>query len=390
MKLFKCKRVDIIGKSPLDFSPEYQNGEVKSEQLAYEKFNNAIKGIDNNTFEWKHKKLNGEIFDAEITLAKIELEGEKYIQAIIRDISDRKKAEILLKESEEKYRALFFNNVDLLFMHDLENDKPSNFIEFNDTFCNTLGYQKNELLQMNIKDLVENDLHNDLENNIIKLRKGEDVLFETSMIKKNGEKIPLEIHKSIIEINKKSIILGIARDISERKNAEEELQKLATVVKHSGELVNLATLDGKMIFLNEAGEKMLGIHPNQVKKHNIYDVIPKDLHFIVKNKVIPSILNKGYWEGELRYKNIETGDETFVYAFTFKIEDQYTNKPLYLANVSRDITEQKRDRKKLEIAHKELKELNEKLEEKVKDRTKQIQTLLQQKDEFINQLGHDL
>ena len=155
-------------------------------------------------------------------------------------------------------------------------------------------------------------------------------------------------------------------------------------------MVNLATLEGKMIFLNEAGEKMLGIHPNQVKKHMIYDVIPKDLQFMVKKQVVPSIINKGFWEGELRYKNIETNDETYVYALTFLIEDPETNKPLYLANVSRDITDQKRDGIKLEKAHTELKELNEKLEDKVKDRTKQIHDLLQQKDEFINQLGHDL
>jgi signal transduction histidine kinase len=135
---------------------------------------------------------------------------------------------------------------------------------------------------------------------------------------------------------------------------------------------------------------MLGIHPNKVKKHKIYDVIPKDLQIIVKNRVVPSILNKGFWDGELRYKNIETGEETNVYALTFLIKDPDTNKPLYLANVSRDITEQKRDQRKIEKAHNALKELNEKLEDKVKDRTKQIQNLLRQKDEFINQLGHDL
>jgi PAS domain S-box-containing protein len=275
-------------------------------------------------------------------------------------------------------------------MHNLKDDKPSNFIEVNDKFCDTLGYPKEELLKMNIKDLVEKDLHKKLDNNIIKLKHGEDVLFETLIKNKNGEKIPIEIHKSIININENPTVLGIARDISERKIVEEELQKLAAVVKHSGELVNLATLDGKMIFLNEAGEKMLGIHSNQVKKHVIFDVIPNDLQSTVKNQILPSIINEGFWQGELRYKNIETGDETYVYAYTFYVEDPDTNKPMYLANVSRDITEQKRDEIKLEKAHRELKELNEKLEDKVKDRTKQIQNLLHQKDEFINQLGHDL
>ncbi len=390
LQLFKCKKNDIIGKSPLDFSPEYQKEGGKSKDLAFEKLSNAVKNIDNYSYEWKYNSFDGNTFDAEVNLAIIELEGEKYIQTIVRDITDRKKAELSIKESEERYRALFFNNVDLLFIHDLKDDQPSNFIEVNDKFCDVLGYSKEELLKMNIKDLVIDEYHSKLEENITKLKNGQDVLFEIQMISKNNEKIPLEVHKTIIIVNDRKNVLGIARDITDRKIAEEELQKLAAVVKHSGELVNLANLDGKMIFLNEAGEKMLGIHPNKVKNHMIYDVIPKDLQLIVKSQVVPSIINKGFWDGELRYKNVETGEETNVFALTFLIKDPDTNKPLYLANVSRDITEQKRDQRKLEKAHNELKDLNEKLEDKVKERTKQIHNLLRQKDEFINQLGHDL
>ena len=390
LKMFGCKKEDIIGKSPIDFSPEYQSEGLLSKKLVFEKINDLLNGLNNISFEWKHKQINNIEFDAEVTLAIIELEGKKYLQGIVRDITERKKAEISLKESEEKYRALFFNNVDLLFMHGLDDDKPTNFIEVNEKFCETLEYTKEELLEMNPWDLTDKHMQIDINDFLVKLKEERDVLFETSMISKTGNKIPLEIHNTIIRVNSRNTVLGIARDITERKTAEEELQKLAAVVKHSGELVNLATLEGKMIFLNEAGEKMLGIHPNQVKKHMIYDVIPKDLQFMVKKQVVPSIINKGFWEGELRYKNIETNDETYVYALTFLIEDPETNKPLYLANVSRDITDQKRDGIKLEKAHTDLKELNEKLEDKVKDRTKQIHDLLQQKDEFINQLGHDL
>jgi PAS domain S-box-containing protein len=389
LKMFCCKLGEIIGKTPMDFSPEYQSEGVLSKDLAYKKINNLMKGSPTESFEWIHKKLNGEEFFAEINLAIIELEGKKYLQGIVRDVTDKKKAEISIRESEEKYRALFYNNVDLLFMHGINEDKPSNFIEVNDKFCKTMEYSKEELLKTSLWDLSDNKLL-DYNDQITKFKSGGDVLFETIMNSKSGKKIPLEIHNSMIKINGKNIVLGIARDITERKIAEEELEKLASVVRHSGELVNLATLDGKMIFLNEAGEKMLGIHQNQVKNHVIYDVIPKDYQFVVKKQVVPSILNKGFWDGELKYKNIETGDETNVYALTFLIEDPETKKPLYLANVSRDITEQKRDERKLEKAHEELKELNEKLEDKVKNRTKQIQDLLKQKDQFINQLGHDL
>ena len=140
-------------------------------------------------------------------------------------------------------------------------------------------------------------------------------------------------------------------DITERKQVEEELQKLASVVRYSNELVNLATLDGKMIFLNEAGSEMLGISPEEVEQVQILDVIPDQLHERVQTELLPILMKGGTWEGELQYRNIKTGKLTDVHAITFSISDPGTGAPLFLANVSLDITERKRaeeERKKLE------------------------------------------
>ena len=142
-------------------------------------------------------------------------------------------------------------------------------------------------------------------------------------------------------------VIEYVRDITEQRKSEEELQKLASVVKHSSELVNLATLDGKMIFLNETGGKILGINPDEAHKHVILDVIPEELQSKVKTEVLPSILKKGRWEGELQYKNIKTGKITDVLAQTFMIKDSLSNKPLYFANVSLDITDRKKTEGKL-------------------------------------------
>ncbi|MCD4664429.1 MAG: PAS domain S-box protein [Bacteroidales bacterium] len=139
-------------------------------------------------------------------------------------------------------------------------------------------------------------------------------------------------------------VIEYVRDVTKQRKSEEELQKLASVVKHSSELVNLATLDGKMIFLNETGGKILGINPDEAHKHVILDVIPEELQSKVKTEVLPSILKKGRWEGELQYKNIKTGKITDVYAQTFMIKDSLSNKSLYFANVSLDITDRKKQK----------------------------------------------
>lgn len=133
----------------------------------------------------------------------------------------------------------------------------------------------------------------------------------------------------------------LAEEVEERKKIEAELQKLAAVVERSSEIVNLAALDGKMIFLNEAGRAMLGISAHEVGNHSIMDVISDELKPRVENEVLPAMMKEGRWKGDLRYRNLLTGALFDVHAMTFTIYDA-DGKPLYLANVSLDITDRKR------------------------------------------------
>lgn len=132
----------------------------------------------------------------------------------------------------------------------------------------------------------------------------------------------------------------LAEEIDERKKIELELQKLAAVVEHSSELVNLAAMDGRMIFLNKAGAAMLGIPPGDVEDHRILDVIPAALQSRVEEVVLPTLLNAGRWEGELQYCNLLTGAVIDVHAMIFIIRNP-EREPLYLVNVSHDISERK-------------------------------------------------
>ncbi|MBM4176675.1 MAG: PAS domain-containing sensor histidine kinase, partial [Ignavibacteria bacterium] len=114
------------------------------------------------------------------------------------------------------------------------------------------------------------------------------------------------------------------------------------VAQNSSELINISSLDGTMTFLNEAGSRMLGISTQDVERHNIMEVIPDHLKGLVQNELLPDLMEKGHWEGNLQYRNIETGVLTDVHAMCFAIRNEKTGAPLFLANVSLDITERKR------------------------------------------------
>ncbi len=100
LETFGCTREDIIGKSPMVFSPAVQPDGLDSGQKAMEKIRNALKG-ENQTFEWRHIKLNGSEFDAEVSLNRLELNGKNYLQAMVRNISKRKKADNQLRKFSE-------------------------------------------------------------------------------------------------------------------------------------------------------------------------------------------------------------------------------------------------------------------------------------------------
>ena len=104
----------------------------------------------------------------------------------------------------------------------------------------------------------------------------------------------------------------------------------------------MATLDGRMIFLNDAGIEMLGVDPRRDQTDSIMQVIPNHLKEKVQTELVPTLIKDGCWRGELQYQNLKTGKLTDVHAETFTIRDLSTEAPLLLANVSLDITERKR------------------------------------------------
>ncbi|MEI6091725.1 MAG: PAS domain S-box protein [bacterium] len=96
-KVFGCTREEIIGAHPNNFSPPFQPDGRPSEEDAIKKINLAFEG-EPQFFEWVHCRADQSLFNAEVMLNRLDLKGKPYIQAIVRDVSDRKKAEVLLQE----------------------------------------------------------------------------------------------------------------------------------------------------------------------------------------------------------------------------------------------------------------------------------------------------
>lgn len=137
------------------------------------------------------------------------------------DMTERKKAEEALKETEKKFRTLFEGANDSIFIHDL----AGNFVEANETATQRLGYSKNELKKMKVSDIEPPEYKESIPKRIHKISENKSLFSETLHITKDGENIPVELSSRIIELNNRPFILCIARDITDRKRAEEEMKK---------------------------------------------------------------------------------------------------------------------------------------------------------------------
>jgi len=142
-----------------------------------------------------------------------------------RDITDRKKVEESLKESEERFRTTLENLPGAVFTHDLE----GSIVLVNRAACRQSGYSREELLQMNVEDIdPQAPARGDILDIWRNIKPGQSSMVETTHITKDGSQYPAEVLINAITIDRQPVMLAVAFDITERKEAEKRLRFLAT------------------------------------------------------------------------------------------------------------------------------------------------------------------
>ncbi len=169
-------------------------------------------------FRCKDGSLKTALMSANI----VKLKGESHILSITHDITEQEKMEQALKESEKRFRTLVEQITDAIFLSDMD----GNIIDVNRASCESLGYSYSELLRLNIRDLDPIYEKDDHKNRLWKsLTFGNPVIIETIHKRKDGSIFPVEINIGIVKLAGKSVVLGSARDITERKLHQEAIRR---------------------------------------------------------------------------------------------------------------------------------------------------------------------
>ena len=151
-----------------------------------------------------------------------------------RLFEERQDTESALRESEERYRDLFENALDIIYTHDL----TGQFTSINKAAGRITGYRRDAILQMNIADIVVPEQVQKVRQMIQhKLTGGSDTRYEMDIVTKDGQTLPLEVSTRMIYRDGKPVeVQGVARDITKYKQAEEEHRRFTSQLRTAAEL----------------------------------------------------------------------------------------------------------------------------------------------------------
>ncbi|MBI1295120.1 PAS domain S-box protein [bacterium] len=205
-------RADVIGKTSTEINLWHDPAD-REKLVAGLLANGQV-----NNLEARFRLKNGNVIRALMSAKVILLDGIPHTLSVTRDIEHLKQVEDALSRSEERYRTLIEQASDGIFLANSE----GNYIDVNPSGCAMLGYNRAELLQMNMRDLFYSDAEEKYAAALQRLQSGRDKLVEHKLKRKDGSPLLVEISGKLLADGR---IQGMVRDISERKRVEEALRE---------------------------------------------------------------------------------------------------------------------------------------------------------------------
>ncbi len=285
LDMYGCSRQELIGHSPLEFSPLVQPDGSDSAEKARQKISAALDG-DPQLFEWQHRRADGTAFDAEVNLNRIQLAGSPHILAVVRDITDRKRAERELRESTERLRlalqAASMGTWEWDLIHDRVTWSPETMSifgtdpeGFGGTYESYLGFAAPEERDR-VHEVVSEFLRRAHESSVIQ--------YEHEIVRGDGLAGWIEVRGMVFldQQGQPARMTGVCTDITERKQAEEARQKLESQLRQAQKMEAIGQLTGGVAHdfnnmlqvINGATELALDdLEPDHPARESLNDVV---------------------------------------------------------------------------------------------------------------------
>ncbi|MGA1820791.1 MAG: PAS domain S-box protein [Thermoplasmatota archaeon] len=278
-ELFRVEKGKLCGMDPMKISPPAQPNGENSAAAIMENVQRVMRG-ETVHIEWVHRRVDGTDFPCEVTLSAIQSQQGPLIQAIVRDITERKTAEEKISRGEGKFRLLVETTPDGISTTDLNGTMTS----INPANLDMLGYDNEDevLGRSSLELIIEDQRERALKGFEQTLSRGKIGPIRYDLIRKDGTTFPAELIVSLVRDKggQPESFIAVTRDISDRIVAEKELQdsesRYRLLIETATETI-LVAQDGLIKFTNPAGPKLLGYSmENVIDKHFLDFIHPDD------------------------------------------------------------------------------------------------------------------
>jgi len=336
-KILGYSRNELMGMNNRQYTDE------ENAKKLYQTFNKVYTtGKTHKGFDWEVIGKDGSKRDIEASVSlRKDPEGQPIgFRGIIRDLSERKRAEEKLQRSEEKLRTIIEHSNELFYIHNT--DHVITYVS--PTSKDIFGYSPEEMM-INWQTMPTDNPFNQkgikLTEKAIKTGKKQ-APFLLEVKKKDGTLILLEIDETPVKDAKGKVvsIAGAARDVSKQKQAEKSVlqseKRFRDLFNSISDLIYTHDLKGRFISLNPTIEKLLGYEHNELIGHKPSDVMKPEFVSAFENEYLKQLKTQGYHEGITTYLK-KNGEKAYVeYRSTLVYPDD--GEP-YVSGIGRDVTE---------------------------------------------------
>ncbi|BAY30260.1 two-component sensor histidine kinase [Nostoc carneum NIES-2107] len=314
---------------------------------------NSAQTLQNFDSEWRMMTLAGKKkWVKAFSFPERQIDGEIIWYGCLFDISDRQKTQQQL-QGQAQFLQSIWEGVDYgIFVLDVLDDGAEfRYVKFNPAILQLSPMPLESFVGRTMAAALPADMayyYRRRYQECIKLRKS--VFFEESFWHNNQENWWLLNITPLFDSNSQITQLVVTTtDITEPKQAEQDRQIFVSLIENSSDFIGFATLEGKALFLNEAGRNIVGVESLEfVKNSQIIDYIfPEDRQYLLQ-EILPIVIKQGVWQGELRFRHLQTEKPIPVDYNMFVIKNPETSEPMCFATITRDASERKEAENKLQ------------------------------------------
>lgn len=361
---------ELAGSNPLQF---FEAAEMPRLETAMAK---AI-AVGENDMETNLVTKAGEKIPYFFRGRAIQVAGEPYFISIGIDISARRKAEQALTASEQKYRLLFYSSPMPMLMISLPSYDIS---DVNESAVKHYGYSRLEFLSLNARDLRPVDEVARFEEKVIGARlDGTTHMGKWTHLKKNGERMLVEITAHDLKLAGESQRLLLINDITAREEAQQGLmaseKRLRDTMDNMMEGAQILSFDWRFLYLNHAAVQPSRVTREELLGQNALEKYPQVVHTNLYRRMERCMLLREPQRFEDEFGYPDGGSSWFEFHI------QPVPEGIFILSV--DVTERIKNARAL-------KELNESLEQKVALRTTELMEVNKSLEEFSYSVSHDL